>query len=72
MAEIHVVQMKHFEMACQNPQRQLQRLRTCVKNHFTSGKDRIILENFIKFLGVYFLLLSCILILTDYLAEHCV
>lgn len=42
--------MKHFEIACQNPQRQLQRLRTCVKNHFTSGKDRIILENFIKFL----------------------
>uniref|UniRef100_A0A1B6DLI8 Vps16 C-terminal domain-containing protein n=3 Tax=Clastoptera arizonana TaxID=38151 RepID=A0A1B6DLI8_9HEMI len=42
--------MKQFEVACQNQQRQLQRLRNCAKNHYFDSKTSKIIENFIQFL----------------------
>ncbi|XP_054273137.1 vacuolar protein sorting-associated protein 16B [Macrosteles quadrilineatus] len=42
--------MKQFEIACQNSQRQMQRLVTCSKNHLFEGRDSQILEHYIKFL----------------------
>ncbi|KAK9498324.1 hypothetical protein O3M35_002982 [Rhynocoris fuscipes] len=39
-----------FIVACQNPQRQLQRLKSCLRNYFNESKDKMILENFIKLL----------------------
>lgn len=46
-----MLQIKQFEVACQNPQRQLQRLKSCARNYFTDSKDKIIVDNFIKLLG---------------------
>ncbi|XP_075228048.1 vacuolar protein sorting 16B [Lycorma delicatula] len=43
--------IKQFEMACLNPQRQLNRLNNCLQNHFTvSTSDRQYIEKFIKLL----------------------
>lgn len=42
--------MKHFEFACSNPQRQLQRLRACSRNHFNDMKEKQIVDSFIRLL----------------------
>uniref|UniRef100_A0A0A9ZDE8 Spermatogenesis-defective protein 39 n=1 Tax=Lygus hesperus TaxID=30085 RepID=A0A0A9ZDE8_LYGHE len=42
--------MKLYFEACTNPQRMLQRLRVCSRNHFTETKDRIVLDSFIRLL----------------------
>ncbi|CAH1402661.1 unnamed protein product [Nezara viridula] len=42
--------MKHFALACSNPQRQLQRLKLCQRNHFQDSKDKVIVDNFIRLL----------------------
>lgn len=42
--------MKHFALACSNPQRQLQRLKLCQRNHFQDSKDKAIVDNFIRLL----------------------
>jgi hypothetical protein len=50
--------MKQFQLAVcgtMNPQRRLQKLQACFKNHFslTDSKDHLLIENYIKLLGEY-------------------
>uniref|UniRef100_A0A1B6LGY4 Vps16 C-terminal domain-containing protein n=1 Tax=Graphocephala atropunctata TaxID=36148 RepID=A0A1B6LGY4_9HEMI len=44
------VSMKQFEVATHSPQRQLQRLTACAKNHVFDSRDCKILDSYIKFL----------------------
>ncbi|KAL1138943.1 hypothetical protein AAG570_009005 [Ranatra chinensis] len=45
-----ILQMKQFSIACQSPQKRLQKLKTCLRNHFAESKDKIFVDNFIKLL----------------------